>query len=433
LDQQEYDVIVVGGGFAGITASRDCERYGYRTLVLEARDRLGGRTWTSEFEGESIELGGTWVYNAQPFVWSEIMRYGLEIEETPGAVPDEMILLVDGQRIVLTETQLEEAVMGWMQFTEGVRTIVPRPYDLLYNLDAALAADEVSALAQLETLSLSPLARAFVKGVVELIASGPADSVSYLEVLRFYMLGGSEFSNFMDSASRFKLKDGTAALLNRIAAEGGADILVNTQVAAIEEQEDHVLVKTREGAEYRARAVVSTLPMNVIADVDFKPALPNAVMAVAQERHPGRGGKFFLKVEGRVGNIATVAPGQPINYVMTFSVSEEHTTLVAFTSDMELVDEYDEETLQLALSEHVPGARLISSTMHDWNSDEFAKGTWATYRPGWTQSLIPELRERRGRIFFASGDHGEGWRGTIDGAIGAGVRIAESIRKILTD
>src|ERR1700752_2693015 len=45
----DYDVIVLGGGFAGITAARDSSKNGYKTVVLEARDRLGGRTWTSEF------------------------------------------------------------------------------------------------------------------------------------------------------------------------------------------------------------------------------------------------------------------------------------------------------------------------------------------------------------------------------------------------
>jgi monoamine oxidase len=431
MTHSELDVIVIGGGFAGITAARDCQRNGYKTLVLEAQDRLGGRTWTAEFGGEAIELGGTWVYNCQPFVWSEIIRYGLEIEETPGAVPDEMILLLDGKRVVLSEEQLEAVVVGWMQFTEAVRIIVPRPYDLLHNTEAALAADQVSALAHLESISLSPIEHAFCKGVLELVASGPADSVSYLDILRFYMLGGSEFSNFMDSAARFKLKKGTAGLLNAIAEEGGAGIELNTQVRGVEDRGEHVIVKTSDGSEFRARVVVSTLPMNVIADVDFKPALPNAVIEAAQERHPGRGGKFFLKVEGQIGNIATVAPSQPINYLMTFSESSDHTMLVAFTSDMDLVEEYNHETLQRELNVHVPGARLLSSKSHDWNSDEYAKGTWATYRPGWARQLIPELRKSNGRIHFASGDHGEGWRGTIDGAIGAGVQAAHAIRNQL--
>ena len=292
----EFDVIVVGGGFAGVTAARDCTKNGYRTMLLEARDRLGGRAWTTQFEGEPIELGATWVYNSQPFVWTEIERYGMEITETPGAVPEQMVLLANGKRIGLSEEQLLEAVTGWMQYTENVRAIIPRPYDLMHNTDAALTADAISALDHLNSLSLSPLAHAFCEGLVELVANGTADSVSYLDILRFYMLGGSEFSNFMDSAARFKLKDGTIGLIERIAADGGNDILLNTPVKAIEDHGNYVRVKARNGQEVRARALVSTLPMNVIADIEFKPALPDVVHAVAQEQHPGKGAKFFLKV-----------------------------------------------------------------------------------------------------------------------------------------
>jgi monoamine oxidase len=95
---------------------------------------------------------------------------------------------------------------------------------------------------------------------------------------------------------------------------------------------------------------------------------------------------------------------------------------------MGLVDEYNHETLQRELSVHVPGAQLLATKTHDWNSDEYSKGTWATYRPGWAHTLLPELRKSIGRIHFASGDHGEGWRGTIDGAIGAGVQAAQAIQ-----
>lgn len=427
----DIDVVVVGGGLAGVTAARDCAKNGHATLLLEARDRLGGRAWTSQFEGEPIEFGATWVYNCQPFIWTEVERYGLEIEETPGAIPHQMILLANDDRTALSEEQLGEAVAGWMQYTADVRGIVPRPYDLMHNTGAALAADSISALDHLNAQSLSPLARAFCEGVVELVASGTADSVSYLDILRFYMLGGSEFSNFMDSAARFKLKLGTTGLIERIASDVDIDIRLNATVSAIEERADHVRVKTKDGRALRASTVVSTLPMNVIADVDFKPELPDAVVAAALERHPGKGGKFFLKVDGQVGNIATIAPGRPLNYIMTFTQSADSTTLVAFSSDMDLVDQYDDATLQSELDVHLPGARLLSSTFHDWNADPHAKGTWATYRPGWAKALLPAAQQQSGRIHFASGDHGEGWRGTMDGAIGAGVRAAQAVRNQL--
>ena len=75
-----HDVIVVGGGFAGVAAAREAVRAGRSALLLEARDRLGGRTWTAGWTGHDIEYGGGWVHWHQPHTWSEILRHGLAVE-----------------------------------------------------------------------------------------------------------------------------------------------------------------------------------------------------------------------------------------------------------------------------------------------------------------------------------------------------------------
>jgi monoamine oxidase len=78
-----YDVIVVGGGFAGLTAAREAALHRRSVLLLEARDRLGGRTWNAAWAGTPIEYGGAWVHWHQPHTWSEITRAGLSVELSP--------------------------------------------------------------------------------------------------------------------------------------------------------------------------------------------------------------------------------------------------------------------------------------------------------------------------------------------------------------
>src|SRR5580698_2321230 len=68
------DVIVIGGGFAGVTAAREAALRGRTVQLLEARDRLGGRTWSSTWEGHSIEYGGAWVHWHHPHTFPGLTR-----------------------------------------------------------------------------------------------------------------------------------------------------------------------------------------------------------------------------------------------------------------------------------------------------------------------------------------------------------------------
>ncbi len=73
------DVVVIGAGFAGVTAARDLSLAGRSVVLLEARDRVGGRTYTGEAFGRRVEFGGTYVHWTQPHVWRELQRHGIPL------------------------------------------------------------------------------------------------------------------------------------------------------------------------------------------------------------------------------------------------------------------------------------------------------------------------------------------------------------------
>ena len=429
----DYDVIVIGGGFGGVTAARDAQKNGLKTVLLEARNRLGGRTFSAEFDGSPVELGGTWIHNTQPFVWAEVQRYGIDVVETPGAVAELMqAVMLNGERLQLTLDQAVEVAMGWETYCAHAREILPRPYDLLYNRDAALRAEKIGAMDHLNSLDLTPLQKVFNQAMISLIVSNQADEMSYLEVLRFHLLGGGYFPTFMDATARFQIDGGTTRLIDSIVEDGGTEIRLATRVKSIDDQGDKVVVTTSRGEQITGGAVISTVPMNTISTVDFHPPLPEGVVAASKQGHPGRGVKLYIKVEGDIGNFASFSAHLPLTYVMTYKQHKDYTLVVGFSAGADQLDAYDEEDVQAALQQHFPETKVLSVMHYDWANDPYSRGTWATYRPGWVEKYYDQFQQDSGRIFFGSGDHGEGWRGTIDAAIGAGSIAARKASDLLS-
>ena len=125
-----HDAIVIGAGFAGCAAAREVRRAGREPLILEARDRIGGRTWTDDWDGQRFERGANFFHWFQPHVWSEIEAAGC----TPLAVPDvrrAYWTVGDELREGAWEDRHALGARGWMAFNEGSRELLPLPHSPL--------------------------------------------------------------------------------------------------------------------------------------------------------------------------------------------------------------------------------------------------------------------------------------------------------------
>ena len=418
-----HDVIVVGGGFAGVTAARECALRGRSVLLLEARDRLGGRTWSADWDGVPIEYGGAWVHWHQPHTWSEITRAGLRVEQSEDAerahwwVGDERRDGTIAERDAIAER-------GWNRFVDGVREALPNPHEPLLALDKLAPFDRLSIAERIEELELDDEERAVLEAELESLASGPLEDVGAVSVLRTHALSGYSLALAQYTGGRVLLAEGTGSLLGAIASAAPVETQLDTPVAAVRTHGSRVEVETRAGAVHDAAVAIVALPLNVLGSIEFEPALSEGKQEGIALGQGSRGVKIFLRARGPEVRENAIRPGHPFGYLDTEVLFDDGTQLqIGFGPDAKQCDASDTAGVQRALDGILPGYELVAATAHDWVGDEFARGTWATHRPGWYTRHHAEMRRPEGRVLLAGSDLANGWSGFIDGAIESGLEV----------
>jgi monoamine oxidase len=417
-----YDVIVVGGGFAGVTAAREAALRGKSVAVLEARDRLGGRTWTAEWEGMPIEYGGGWVHWHQPHTWSEITRAGLRVVLSEDAERAGWFVGTERREGTIVERDAI-AERGWNRFVEGVLEALPNPHDPLHALDELARFDRLTIAERLAELELDEEERAVLRAELESLAHAPLEDAGAVSVLRWHALSGYSLALTQYTGGRVTLADGTGALVRAIASGADFEVRLTRPVAAVRARGERVEVETREGAVLAASAVVVAVPLNVLGAIAFEPALSEGKREGISLGQASRGVKIFIKARGEDVLQNSIKPGHPFGYLDTELLLGDGTQLqIGFGIDAELCDATDPRAVQGQLDEILPGYEVVASTAHDWLADEFARGTWAIHRPGWYTSYHGEMQRPEGRVVLAGSDLANGWSGFIDGAIESGLR-----------
>jgi monoamine oxidase len=419
---RDYDVAIVGGGFAGVTAARECALRGRRVVLLEARDRLGGRTWSTQWDGWQIEYGGAWVHWHQPHTFSEITRAGLPTTLGPDA--QRAHWHVGGERREGTIAQRDAiAQKGWDQFVDGVREALPAPHSPLQAIDKLAAFDRLSIADRVQQLSLSDEERDVLCAELESLAHAPLADAGAVSVLRWHALSGYSLALTQETGGRVTIDAGTGALLHAIADAAPFERRLDTPVRAIARANGYVEVHTGNGGDVRAKAAIVAVPLNALSAITFDPVLPEDKQAAIALGQASRGIKIMLRVRGEHLMQNAIRPGHAFGYLDSEELDGDATQLmIGFGPDAARCDATDLPAVQRELDAILPGYELLDATAHDWLADEFSQGTWAIHRPGWYEHHHAAMRRVEPSLIFAGSDLANGWAGFIDGAIESGLR-----------
>jgi monoamine oxidase len=419
---ERYDVIVVGGGFAGVTAARECALRGRRVLLLEARDRLGGRTWSTAWNGFQVEYGGAWVHWHQPHTFSELTRAGLSVTVSDDS--GRAHWHVGDERRTGTIAERDEiARRGWDRFVEGVREALPQPHAPLAAIDELARFDRLSIAERIEELDLDEEERDVLAAEVESVAHGSLDDAGAVSILRWHALSGYSLELAQFTGGRVTIDEGTGALLSAIADRAAFERRLGTPVAAVTSRDGQVDVETRDGETVTAGAAVVAVALNALGGIEFTPELPEDKRRAIELGQASRGVKVMIHARGEDVLQNSIRFGHPFGYLSSETLVGDGTQLlIGFGGETTLCDPADPTAMQASLDDILPGYELVDATAHDWLADEFSRGTWAIHRPGWYEHHHAAMRRPEGNVILAGSDLANGWAGFIDGAIESGLR-----------
>ncbi len=403
-------------------------------MLLEARNRLGGRTFTSSFAGHAVELGGTWVYWTQPHVWSEVNHYRLELVEEPGtAAPESMVYRTNGKPVTVDPNDMIEGMeRACAEFCKPALEMFPRPFDPYYAMDVVEKYDSMSIQDALAKTKMSSEMRDIMSGFWSTGSHNRNTEGGYIEMVRWYALAGHNFARLNDSIARYKIKTGTISLINAIIEDAKPEVVMSTPVMKIAQNAEGVVVTTEDDQTLSAKTVIVAMPLNTLKDVEFSPALSEAKLIVSNAQHAGSGTKLYMHIKQDLGSVYCVAPDtDPLTFMFTDYHGQDGTVMVGFGPSPDMLDINDRDDVQRAVSLFFPQAEVLDAKGYQWTVDPFSRGTWCTLRPGHTTKYLAALQSSEGKVHFCGGDVANGWRGFIDGAIESGQRIGRDVVKAL--
>ncbi|VUC33713.1 unnamed protein product [Clonostachys rosea] len=455
LGASSVDVIVIGAGLAGLSAARDVIASGLSCVVLESRDRVGGRTWsrpTSDKNG-ILEYGAAWINDVnQTKMIGLARRYGVELIEQ-NTTGNCLIQDADGRIGDFAYGELPKFDKATADDVARIRDTCEADCQALDTANPkATSLDAMTFEAYLKSLNASETSIATATVWTRAMLGVEPSELSALFFLNYCKSGGGLLNMRSDrkgGGQHLRIRQGTQSFSTGLASELPSDtVRLNTAVSDIKQYGPGVVeVVTENGETYRGRKVITTIPSPALKTINFEPKLDPVKLAWSESARYGYYNKAILLFKtpfwvekGFCGLVQSfVGPASVIRDTSS-PADGKH----AFTCFMvgapgaewgALPEEQRKEQL-LAQIGALYGDRarvdadFVEMQCFDWAQDRWTGGgcPCASLPPGVLDSLSSgSLRQPLGNLHFAGTETAAEWKGYMEGAVRSGERAAQEV------
>lgn len=449
-----YDVIIIGAGLAGLKAALELADAGKNILMLEARDRVGGRSMPGEIAGQTIDLGGQWASPLQTRLLNQAQQLG--VMTYPQYTQGLSVLSLNGKLSRYASTIPKLPPLSLLELGLLERRWNKEMASLPANAQPWLAARAGEWDAEsLESWILKHVhtqnAREFARTVARAVLCAETRQVSYLCFLEYLRQGKGlrSLTEVEGGAQQDKFIGGAWQIPQKMAAQLGDKVLLNHPVNAITQSDESVSVQSG-SRQFSARRVIVAVPPLLASKIHYSPALPAKRMALAERMPMGSVIKIhiayarpFWREAGFSG--AAFSNDRIFNVVFDQSPPETDSNnlpghspgiLVGFIDGdnaIAMSDRSEQERKQQVIDDLVhyfgpQAADAIDYVEQDWTQEQWSRGCYVAHTaPGVLTSFGEALRVPCGRIHWAGTETATEWTGYLEGALQSASRATDEI------